>query len=201
MKNKVGKPKKYTTTQLNELLLKYIEEHTNEKITYLALEKATGISRNTWARNMKEEIRKLNEPLPIVSNTGSEVLPLPNIAELVQNNYHNQKKLIDALSQVNRSINNLYEKAKRAYNLEQENSNLIEEIKKLKFEGKQNEEIIKLLKEQVDFYSQQYRNIVATSTYKENGLKNLLEFKRGDSRNTEKITADLIKQFDMFKPK
>ncbi|HDR4604160.1 MULTISPECIES: hypothetical protein [Bacillus] len=57
---------------------------------------------------------------------------------------------------------------------------------------------IRELKQQITHYSQAYRNICASSTYGEKGIKNVLEFKTGIKENEEKIAADLSKQFKMF---
>ncbi|MEK3721973.1 hypothetical protein [Paenibacillus sp. FSL H8-0034] len=109
--NKVGKPKKHTTELLDNLLLKYIEDNPNMAITFIELEKATGVGRNTWSRNMKEKIQKLNSPIYTLVAQDDKILPLPNMTELVKNNYGNQHKLIQALQQVNNSIQSMYVQA------------------------------------------------------------------------------------------
>ena len=89
---------------------------------------------------------------------------------------------------------------KKTYQLEKENIEMVAQIKKLKQDAALDKQAIRTLKEQAEYYNQLYRNIVATSTYSNSDLKNVLEFKKGDPKNKDKISADLISQFDMFKP-
>lgn len=201
-KSNTGRPRTYSLEQLDAMLLQYVQQNPNIEVTFVGLEKATGISRNTWARNMRDKIEKINKPLPILPISDvPDNLPLPNVAELVLNLYPNKDKLIEALYQVNKSLHKFYEQAKRAYQLENENEEMAELIKKLKLQAAVDKETIRSLKDQAEYYNQLYRNIVATSTYSSSGLKNVLEFKKGDPKNKDRISADLINQFEMFKPK
>ncbi|MHB0859945.1 hypothetical protein ACYCS5_01525 [Paenibacillus sp. SEL3] len=201
MKNRVGKPKQYSIDQLDCLLLKYVENNPSTTITYIDLERATGVGRNTWSRNMKEKIENLNRPPSILEKGNESSLPLPNMDELVKNNIGNQQKLIQTLNQVNSIIQKLYVKAKSVHIFEQEIEDLNNKIIKI------NEELIveknknKLLREQVEHFSQAYRNIAVTSSYPDSKLKNVFDFKKGDKKNKDKIMTDLIEQFDMFRPK
>lgn len=199
MKNKVGKPKKYSIEELHQLLLNYISKYPNTTITYIALERETGISRNTWSRNLKEEISKINKPIPITTNFDLDsALPLPNIQEIVEKNYANKEKLISTLSHLNQCVNSLYTLARKEEELLHENVLLKKELKHLKQLFNEKETEINELKSQVSFYSQAYRNIVATASYGDNNLTNILEFKTASKQNEEKIAADLSKQFNMF---
>lgn len=199
-KKKVGKPKTYPEEKLNLLLMKYVEDHPQGEITYLGLEKATGISRNTWSRNMKEKIDLLNNPLPILDSNIGDKLPLPNISDIVERYYPNKDKIIEAMQHLGRSLHKLYDKAKTAHQLEQENKSLHEEVSRHQQEAKRFIETIDQLNLQVEFYSAQYRNIALSSTYSENSIHNFLEFKKEDRKNEDKITADLEKHFNLFNP-
>ena len=200
LKKKAGKPKLYTTAQLETLLLKYIEENPKKNISYIELERQTGVGRNTWARNMKEKIEKLNRPITI-ADSQNELLPLPNITELVKNNYSNQQKLIEVLHQVSNIVQKLYVQAKIVPELEKQLEELNLQLKISNEELKNSKDTIKSLQEQVNHYSQAYRDIAVTSSYPDTDLKNVFEFKKGDKKNEDKITADLKKQFEMFGPK
>jgi vacuolar-type H+-ATPase subunit I/STV1 len=200
-KKTVGKPKQYTLAHLEGLLLKYIEDNPLKTITFIELQRQTGVGRNTWARNMKEKIEALNRPLTINGAGNEQSLPLPNMAELVKSNYGNQQKLIQALQKVNSTIQKLYVQAKSVPQLEQEIEDLKNQLLGLNSESKKDKETIKLLQEQVKHFSQAYRDIAVTSSYPDSDLKNILEFKKGDRKNEDKITTDLIKQFEMFGPK
>ncbi|HHY2674436.1 TPA: hypothetical protein ACV439_002310 [Bacillus toyonensis] len=199
MKNKIGKPKKYSLQELRQHLLNYIQKHPNETISYIALERETGISRNTWSRNLKDEISRLNEPIPFTTKIDFDTgIPLPNIFNIVEKNYDNKAKLISSLTHLNACINSLYAIAKKERTFESENIGFKVKIKELEQTLREKDREIKELKQQVIHYSQVYRNICASSTYGEKGLKNVLEFKTGSEKNEEKISADLSKQFKMF---
>lgn len=93
MKNKVGKPKKYSLQELRQQLLNYVQKHPNKVISYIDLERETGISRNTWSRNLKDEIAKLNAPIPFTTKIDFDTgIPLPNIFDIVEKNYDNKQK-------------------------------------------------------------------------------------------------------------
>lgn len=200
-KNKVGKPKQYSMQYLESLLLKFIEDNPSKTITYIELERETGVGRNTWARNMKEKIEALNRPISITDAPQENLLPLPNMAELVKNNYGNKQKLIEALGQLNSAVQKLYVQARSVPQLELKIENLKTELKEMKEQSKKDKEIIKALQEQVNHFSQAYRDIAVTSSYPDSDLKNVFEFKKNDKKNEDKIMADLIKQFGMFGPK
>lgn len=199
MKNKIGKPKKYSLQELQQHLLNYVQKHPNKIISYIGLERETGISRNTWSRNLKDEIAKLNEPIPFTTKIDFDTgIPLPNIFDIVEKNYDNKAKLISSLTHLNACINSLYAIAKKERTFESENVGFKVKIKELEQTLREKDREIKELKQQVIHYSQAYRNICVSSTYGEKGLKNVLEFKTGSEKNEEKISADLSKQFKMF---
>ncbi|KAB2397338.1 hypothetical protein F8171_06645 [Bacillus cereus] len=199
MKNKIGKPKKYSLQELQQHLLNYVQKHPNKTISYIGLERETGISRNTWSRNLKYEIAKLNEPIPFTTKIDFDTgIPLPNIFDIVEKNYDNKAKLISSLTHLNACINSLYAIAKKERTFESENVRFKVKIKELEQTLREKDREIKELKQQVIHYSQAYRNICVSSTYGEKGLKNVLEFRTGSEKNEEKISADLSKQFKMF---
>ncbi|HDR4604161.1 MULTISPECIES: hypothetical protein [Bacillus] len=85
MKNKVGKPKTYSLQELQQHLLNYVQKHPNKVISYMDLERETGISRNTWSRNLKDEIARLNEPIPFTTKIDFDTgIPLPNIFDIIE---------------------------------------------------------------------------------------------------------------------
>lgn len=199
MNGKIGKPKKYSLDELRQLLLNYVSKYPNTTVTYSSLERETGISRNTWSRNLKNEISRINKPIPIATNYDSEsALPLPNIQEIIEKNYDNKEKLISTLSHLNQCVHSLYTLIRKKEEIEYENNLLKTELKQLKQSFNEKEMEISELKSQVSFYSQAYRNIVATASYGDNNLTNVLEFKAASKQKEEKISADLSKQFKMF---
>ncbi|PGK82268.1 hypothetical protein [Bacillus thuringiensis] len=199
MKNKVGKPRKYPIEELRQHLLNYIQKHPNKNISYIDLERETGISRNTWSRNFKNEIAKLNEPIPFTNKIDFDTgIPLPNIFDIIEKNYDNKQQLISSLTHLNACINSLYAIAKKEQLSESENIELKVKIKDLEQTLQEKKSEIKDLKQQVTHYKQAYLNICASSTYGEKGLKNVLEFKSDSKKSKEKISANLSKQFKMF---
>lgn len=201
MKNKVGKPKQFAIEYLETLLLKYVEDHPTKTITFIDLERVTGVGRNTWSRNMSANIEKLNQPIPLTYAGDEDFLPLPNMTELVKCHYGNQQNLIQALQQVNHSVQKLYVQAKGVPQLKQEIGKLQTELAQAKDQSKKDKETIRSLQEQVNHFSQAYKDIAMTSSSPDSDLKNILAFKRGDKKNEDKISADLINQFSMFGPK
>lgn len=200
-KNNVGRPKQYTINYLETLLLKYIEDNPSRTISYMDLERETGVGRNTWFRNMREKIEALNRPITITDAVEGQLLPLPNMAELVNNNYGNKQKLIEALLQVNNSLQKLYVQAKSIPQLKNEIEYLTIQLNKMNDESKKNKETIRSLQEQVNHYSKAYRDIAMKSSYPDSDLKNVFQFKKDDKKNEDKIMADLTRQFEMFGPK
>ncbi|MEK3721971.1 hypothetical protein [Paenibacillus sp. FSL H8-0034] len=91
--------------------------------------------------------------------------------------------------------------AKQSVELKQENNILESKVQELMDKSKKDQQTIRLLQEQVKHFSQAYRDIAVTSSYPDSEMNNVFEFKKDDKKNQDKITADLIKQFDMFKPK
>lgn len=109
-KNKKGRPNIYTDAELKSILEKYLQDNPG-KITYLQLEKVTGIKRHVWSRRMNNVINKLNQPITSQSHdTINHSLALPNIDEYITRFENNKKGLRDALYHLNEVIQSIYEK-------------------------------------------------------------------------------------------
>lgn len=123
MNNKKGRPTEYSNEELKEILSQYAIQNTG-KVTYLGLEKETGIKRHVWSRRMKKEIDRLNMRVSNINADNFEQINLPNVRDIVEKNWNNKENLIEDLLSLNNYINNLWDKA-----IQQEKSAI--EIQKL----------------------------------------------------------------------
>lgn len=170
MKNKKGRPQSYSDEQLFEILTNFAVNHVG-KVTVSNLEKETGIHRHVWSRRMTEQINELNQPFVSIDSKKFEVVPLPNITDAVNKYLGNKTALINALNEYNNYIQALWEKAvayEKASEREKELIRLlVEKDKEIGF-----------LKENRDFYKNEYQKIAIESTYnhkqKEKNIKNVI---------------------------
>lgn len=102
--------KKYSGPELNSILLEFFSENPGMKITYLGLQKATGIDRFIWSRRMKQEIADLNNR-PISNPTFTAPIEITNIAQGVKSLLNKPKELDRYLRTINIIIQNLVSKA------------------------------------------------------------------------------------------
>lgn len=105
---KPGKPENYSKKQLKELLFEYRKKNKGT-ISFLGLEKETGISRKTWKRRMGEVIEELNQIVTLQKVTINDAeLPLPNIDLIFDKFSNNPQGLRDALFHLNEVISKIY---------------------------------------------------------------------------------------------
>ncbi|OUC02589.1 hypothetical protein BK784_08825 [Bacillus thuringiensis serovar medellin] len=165
-----GRPQKYTDKDLKEVLVKVVSKNPGRKITPSYLEDFTGIKRHVWTRRMKGVIEQLNQPTHI-SSEGEALLPLPNIFQLVENNWENKTDLIKSLSHFNETLQYLYEQAKLYQKEKSENKLLKREIKK-------KDDKIRELDRELTYYKDLYFKMAVKGSYKshrdEEGLKNVI---------------------------
>ncbi|MBT2641287.1 hypothetical protein J7I80_03465 [Bacillus sp. ISL-41] len=170
MINKKGRPQRYSKEELLEILTNYALNNIG-KITFLNLEKETGIHRHIWSRRMSEQINELNQSYSSLDAESFEAIPLPNIIDTVNKYWENKKAMINALNEYNTYIQALWEKAvafEKASQKERELLQLLEEKDKE----------IRFLKDNRDFYKNEYQKISIESTYdhkqKENNIENVI---------------------------
>lgn len=180
MENKKGRPQSYSDEQLLEILTDFAVNNSG-KITFLKLQKKTGVHRHIWSRRMQEQINELNQSYCSLDPASFEVIPLPNIIDTVNKYWQNKTAMIAALNEYNNYIQALWEKAlafEKAIQKEKELRQLLEK----------NEKEIKFLKENRDFYKNEYQKIAVESTYshkqKEKNIKNVI-----DLNNRSKMTG------------
>lgn len=140
-KNLGGRPQKYKTEDLLQALYDYVAKETPSKVTNAALVKNTNYPIQAWRFNKEvqaaiEEINsKLNNLSKISGGSNSKnLLIIPNAEEIVQTNYNNKEKLIDAIQ----SLIDVYQlnlkKCLKLQRIEQEFNDLKKENANLKKE-------------------------------------------------------------------
>ncbi|MDG0875562.1 hypothetical protein L3476_05070 [Paenibacillus thiaminolyticus] len=90
-----GRPSNYTDEQLKEMALDIKKKYKGQKLTYLLLEKETGIGRNTWSRRIPETIEKLNNPVPrSIGISERDDVYFPNIEQIFDLYKNDKNKII-----------------------------------------------------------------------------------------------------------
>ena len=172
MKRRPGKPDDYSDALLKEKLLEYSKNHKGP-ITYLALEKFSGISRKTWRRRMEEIITNLNN-FASYSNTNlntAHELPLPSIDIIIDKYQFIPDGLKESLYHLNEVILKTHEEnIKLKEDLQKKNKLediYCEKIRKLESENKK-------LSNEVSYYERLCIDSTNSSMRKQLGLKNNL---------------------------
>ena len=197
--NKGGRPPKYPYELLLKELKHFIESNPMGKIKNSVLAKATKIPPYVWRDNKKiqEDIAKLNNVPINIGEPSNDMLELPNIVELVEQNYGSKKGLIQKLRAYMDYIEALYTKAIKTERLEKE-------VEELKVRLKRLEEQNKALKVSNDIYNNQLKELAVKSTSLKNrqelGIKNnVLSINENRSKAGATI-KDINKEFpDLFK--
>ncbi|ASJ54545.1 hypothetical protein BP422_13840 [Brevibacillus formosus] len=188
MKSSRGRPQAYTDQQLKEILLLFVSKNKG-KVSYLALEKETGIKRHVWARRLGKEIQKLNEPKISIQSVGDH-LPLPNVEELIEHYGQNKTGLIRALGHLNEVVQDFY------YQVTQYRKDEEKYKQQLELLTEKDKEIDEL-KSQVQHYKQLYEQAFVQSAYpslrEENQIKSNLISLTKDKR--KKLSTDFTNAF------
>ena len=186
--NKGGRPKKYTYEELKEALLEYAHEHIGGQIKLANLGRETKFPQYVWKNNkeIRKDIERLNKtPIEVVGLMKEQAF-IVSAEDLVNNNYNNKKRLIDAINQIINAYQTTFEKALRVEELEAAQYSKDKEVDNLKRE--------------VEFYKNKYKEMTVHSTTikgrEEHELKeNVLDIEKyyqGKSE-TEDELADLFK--------
>lgn len=154
-----GRPSNYSDEQLKEMALQIKNKFKGQKLTYLFLEKETGIGRNTWSRRISETINELNKPIPrTIGLTENDDVYFPNIEQIFEVYKNDKIKIINELHFIEATFIELYNEAK----------NLKEELNRRKDESeelRQKNDEIRLLQEQVKHYEQLYNQQMISSAF------------------------------------
>jgi hypothetical protein len=188
-----GRPTKYTYEQLRGALLDYSHKHIGGQITLADLGRETMFPQHAWKNNkeIRKDIERLNKtPIEVVGLMKKQAF-IVSAEDLVNNNYNNKKRLIDAVQQILNAYQTTFEKAIRVEDLEKDIYSKDRELNKLK--------------EQVEYYKNKYKEMTIYSTTirgrEEHGLKeNVLDIeryyqeRRGNQKSeTEDELADLFR--------
>ncbi|EFV74595.1 hypothetical protein MKY20_24755 [Cytobacillus sp. FSL W8-0315] len=181
-----GRPSNYSDEQLKELALEIKNKFKGKKLTYLFLEKETGIGRNTWSRRISETIEELNKPIArSIGLSDSDDVYFPNIEQIFEIYKNDKNKIINELLFIETAFYDLYNEA----------INLKEELNRRKVHSeelrKKNDDI-RLLREQVKHYEQLYNQLMVSSAFphlqSQNQIKdNLIRF---DKKNKKHLTLE-----------
>ncbi|UYZ23286.1 hypothetical protein [Mesobacillus jeotgali] len=190
-KKERGRPSSYTDVELKEIALEIKNKFKGQKLTYLLLEKQTGIGRNTWSRRIPETIEELNKPIkrPLGLTEKDEVY-FPNIEQIFDIYKNDKNKIINELHYIETAFYELYNEV-RKYKEALDNSKDMNEEIKIK------DEEIKQLKEQVKHYEHLYNSQMISSAFShlrdEKNLKdNLIKF---DHTNKNHSTLENLDTF------
>ena len=194
-----GRKAKYPTKLLEEKLIKYTTENPNTKIKFSNLEKYTGIPYHVWRDNkdINDSINKINNPQLIVDTTNMQ-LELPSADDILEKNYPNKDKLLQAISDLLNLTSSLYEKAIIGEHFEHIKNNYEIKIKELtvRYEKKLEEanKHIDNLNKEIDNLYLDSRNSL---TRKEKGLKdNMIDLSEKRKNAVSKDLKDIEEEFD-----
>lgn len=174
-KNKGGRPKKYDTEYLKELLYKYVSNENPNKVKVADLVKYTDIPIQAWRFNedIKKEINLVNKKIEDITVIApikdvKELWNIPSAEDIVIKNYKNKNKLVEVIDTLLEAYQFSLEKSLHAEELERENLHLKSQIASLK--------------EDIEFYKDEMKKMAVQSTLaierNENKLKdNIIDIK------------------------
>jgi len=156
-KNKGGRPKKYDTEHLKDLLYKYVRNENPNKVKIADLVKYTDIPIQAWRFNeeIKKEIELLNKKIEDITAIApikdvKELWNIPSAEDIVIKNYKNKNKLVEVIDTLLEAYQFSLEKSLHAEELERENVQLKNQISSLK--------------EDIEFYKEEMKKMAVQST-------------------------------------
>lgn len=186
-----GRPSNYSDEELKEIALAIKQKYKGQKLTFLFLEKETGIGRNTWSRRIPETIEELNNPVPrAIGISEKDDVYFPNIERIFDIYKNDKNKIINELYFIETAFYELYNEAKKLKEELDRRKNDPEELKM------KNDEI-RRLQEQVKHYEQLYNQQMVSSAFShlqaENQVKgNLIQF---DQKNRKHASLENLESF------
>ncbi|MEO2205029.1 hypothetical protein ABGV42_14945 [Paenibacillus pabuli] len=191
MKNNKGRPKTIEDQKLKEMALQIKTKHKGQKLSFLMLEKETGISRNTWKRRIADYIQELNAPIMQSYEQSDLDIYFPDIEELLNNN--SKEKIVQELHAIIETLHSVYLENKELKRKAKDLNKLETTVQKQKLQ-------IDKLKHQVLHYENLYKTLVVSSAFphlrEEKGMQsNLLDFNKEIYTNTNVEQQHLKKSF------
>lgn len=185
-KKKVGRPKKYDTSVLEKILLKYASENTGGKITVGKLVKYSGLPIQAWRFNddIKKMIKELNEPQYVIGVDTEELktIPLPSAEDIVNANYKNKDRLTKVISDLINVYQHTYNQLFKLRKSEEELENVKQEL--ILANSK-----IQNLEREIEFYKHKaigtsIKTTTAVGRTELNTEENLIDIKKYSETNT-----------------
>jgi len=176
-----GRPSNYSDEQLKEMALDVKKKYKGQKLTYLFLEKETGIGRNTWSRRIPETIEELNKPVQrSIGVSQNDDVYFPNIEQIFEVYKNDNNKIIKELLFIETAFYELYNEAMKIKEELSRRKDNDEDLRRKKDE-------IRRLRAQVIHYEQLYNQQMVSSAFAHLQSKvqvngNLIQF---DSKNNE----------------
>ncbi|MFS0559062.1 hypothetical protein [Brevibacillus sp. 179-C9.3 HS] len=190
---KRGRPREIDDKKLKEIALKIKGKIKGQKLTFLLLEKETGIGRQTWSRRIADYIEEINRPINREFSESAGDVYFPNIEDIMSRNHNNKSRIIEELYEFEIMFRNMHKELSKLREIKKELSKLT-----TAFESQKDE----LLKERSKslHYEGLYKKIMASSSYshvrEELGLKsNLIEFSGHNSSDLTLNDKQLAKMF------
>ncbi|MFL0373053.1 hypothetical protein ACH0BY_03980 [Paenibacillus amylolyticus] len=186
-----GRPSNYTDKQLKEIALDIKKKFKGKKLTYLLLEKETGIGRNTWSRRIPDTLETLNNPVSVsVGISENDDVYFPNIEQIFDYYKNDKNKIINELYFIETAFHELYSKVNT---LKKE----LNQRKDYSAELKMKNDEIRLLQSQVRHYEQLYNQQMVSSVFShlhsQNQVKhNLIQF---DKNNRKHVSLEELETF------
>ncbi|URJ39959.1 hypothetical protein [Paenibacillus polymyxa] len=193
MKNNKGRPKTVEDQKLKEIALQIKTKHKGQKLSFLMLEKETGISRNTWRRRISDYIQELNTPIMQSTEQADVDIYFPDIEEIFSSNNNSKEKIAQELHAIIETLRSLYLENKELKRNAKDISKLETTVQKQKFQ-------LDKLKHQVLHYENLYKTLVVSSAFphlrEEKAIQsNLLDFNKDIYTNANVEQQHLKKTF------
>ncbi|MDN4089441.1 hypothetical protein [Paenibacillus polymyxa] len=193
MKNNKGRPKTVGDQTLKEMALQIKTKHKGQKLSFLMLEKETGISRNTWKRRISDYIQELNTPIMQSTDQADVDIYFPDIEEIFSSNNNSKEKIVQELHAIIETLRSLYLENK-------ELKRNAKDISKLETTVQKQKNQLDKLKHQVLHYENVYKTLVVSSAFphlREGKAiqSNLLDFNKDIYTNTNVEQQHLKKTF------
>ncbi len=187
---------------------KYTKEFPNQEIKISKLARFSGIERHYWydREGVIEYIHKINDLKygdyeSRIDSNSKNLLELPDIDSLIENNYRSKKKLKDIMSSYFNLIQEFYDSACKAHELQKEFKKIAKENEIIKTKLEKVKSDKECLEKQVDAYKNQLRVMTVRSREvafsKENNIKqNILELNDGKRAYLTTKNSELKKMLD-----
>lgn len=181
-----GRKSEFTDDELKRQAVQVQNDLKGAQLTFLQLERSTGIGRNTWKRRIGDYIKELNRPVnrPFEITEGDEVY-LPNLESIVDANWNKKDILINELYRFETMFHDLYDEV-----LE-----LRQKIKMYDEKTKENNDLkieIEKQKKRAAHYEQLYKQVTISSAYPHlrkhidiDNKASLIEFKTDYKKNSD----------------